>query len=191
MIFFRKPSPSRIQQFLDDQATLEFTYANVGATAHTPPPGFVVDHRVIKLGKGLAVFEAARKAIQLWQQFQLGWVEPANNQQPILKGEVVGVLARSMGLWWLNACRIVYVVNEQLPHRFGFAYGTLPGHAECGEERFLIELDEAQQVSFEILAFSRPQFILARLGYPYVRHIQKTFAKHATERLKQCVDEKV
>jgi hypothetical protein len=39
----------------------------------------------------------------------------------------VAVLARSLGLWWLNACRIVSVVNEDGPgKRFGFAYGTLP-----------------------------------------------------------------
>jgi uncharacterized protein (UPF0548 family) len=36
--------------------------------------------------------------------------------------------------WWLNACRIVYVVDEEGPvKRFGFAYGTLPEHAESGK----------------------------------------------------------
>ncbi|HEV8560641.1 MAG TPA: DUF1990 family protein [Actinophytocola sp.] len=33
--------------------------------------------------------------------------------------------------------RVVHVVEEE--HRRGFAYGTLPGHPECGEEAFLLE----------------------------------------------------
>ncbi|GAA4732513.1 hypothetical protein GCM10023350_14890 [Nocardioides endophyticus] len=33
-------------------------------------------------------------------------------------------------------CRVVYVVDE--PERAGFAYGTLPGHPETGEELFLL-----------------------------------------------------
>ena len=48
----------------------------------------------------------------------------------------MAVLARSLGLWWLNACRIVCVIDEDRPVTgFGFAYGTLPDHAESGEER--------------------------------------------------------
>ena len=42
---------------------------------------------------------------------------------------VVGVLGRHFGLWSLNACRIVYVIEEEgsLLKRYGFAFGTLPG----------------------------------------------------------------
>ena len=38
-------------------------------------------------------------------------------------------------------CRVVYVVDE--PDRRGFAYGTLPGHAESGEELFMVRFDPA------------------------------------------------
>jgi hypothetical protein len=63
---------------------------------------------------------------------------------PILAGQAVAVVACLFGLWWLNACRIVYVVDEQGPvQRFGFAYGTLPDHAESGEERFTVSRHEA------------------------------------------------
>jgi uncharacterized protein (UPF0548 family) len=34
-------------------------------------------------------------------------------------------------------CRGVSVVSE--PDKFGFAYGTLPGHPELGEEAFTVE----------------------------------------------------
>ena len=64
--------------------------------------------------------------------------------------------------------------------RHGFAYGTLPHHMETGEERFAIVWDRAtDHVSFEIVAFSRPRHPLARLGYPYVRHMQGAFARSA------------
>ena len=71
----------------------------------------------------------------------------------------MAVIARRLGLWWLNACRIVYVVDEPGPvSRYGFAYGTLPDHAGSGEERFLVEWDRASgEVWYDILAFSRPQ----------------------------------
>ena len=103
-----------------------------------PPAGYVVDHTRIKLGEGEKVFAAAKAALERWEQFRLGWVEAWPPDTPIKAGQVVAIVARALGLWWLNACRIVYVVDEDGPvQRFGFAYGTLPDHAETGEERFL------------------------------------------------------
>lgn len=91
---------------------------------------------------------------------------------------MVAVLARSLGLWWLNACRIVYLVDEQIERKsFGFAYGTLPDHAESGEGRFVIEMDEDGTVWYDILAFSRPNRTLARIGYRYVRRVQNDSAR--------------
>ena len=87
----------------------------------------------------------------------------------------------------MNACRIVTVIDEESPRRFGFTYGTLPGHAECGEERFLLEMDEAGDVWFDILAFSRPRHWLAKLGYPIVRRLQKSFAPAAVKRLQKSL----
>jgi len=83
------------------------------------------------------------------------------------------------GFFSLNACRIVYTLEEDGPiKRFGFAYGTLAGHAESGEERFTVEWNrEDDSVWYEILAFSRPGQMLARLGYPLSRSLQKRFAE--------------
>jgi uncharacterized protein (UPF0548 family) len=88
-------------------------------------------------------------------------------------------MGRALGLWWLNCCRIVYVVNETGPIRkFGFAYGTLPGHVESGEERFVIEWNQGDNsVWYDILAFSRPSQVLIRLGSPIVRRMQKRFGR--------------
>ncbi len=177
MLLPRKPDLTKIQSFLDRQRTLPFSYEPVGATAGDPPAGFVVDHTRVELGQGLAVFAAGRAALERWEQFRLGWLEAVSFAAPIREGEVAGIVARALGLWWLNACRIVYVIDELSPRRFGFAYGTLPGHVEAGEERFLIETDEAGRVWYDILAFSRPRHVLAKIGYPYVRRMQKRFAR--------------
>lgn len=189
MPFLRKPSPDEIRRFLEGQSRLDFSYTFIGNTASTPPAGFNVDHTRVKLGNGEAVFIAATKALERWEQFRLGWVEPWSPKTPIHAGEAVAVLARIGGLWWLNACRIVYVIDEPGPvQRFGFAYGTLPGHAETGEERFLIEWDQADNsVWYDILAFSRPRSAWPRLGYPIARLTQKRFARHSAAAMLRAV----
>jgi len=50
--------------------------------------------------------------------------------------------------------RVVYVIDE--PNRRGFAYGTLKGHPERGEEAFVIERTGDGSVWLTIAAFSRP-----------------------------------
>ncbi|MGC8640100.1 MAG: DUF1990 family protein [Isosphaeraceae bacterium] len=179
MVSLRRPSTETIREFLTSQLKLGFTYTAVGATASQPPAGYAVDHTRIKLGDGEEVFKKAKAALGRWEQFRLGWVEAWSPTAMIETGDVVAVVARNLGLWWLNACRVVYVVDEEKPiQRYGFAYGTLPDHAETGEERFLVERDRATgAVWYDILAFSRPHLLLTRLGYPYVRRVQKRFAK--------------
>jgi uncharacterized protein (UPF0548 family) len=92
-------------------------------------------------------------------------------------------------LWWLNACRIVYAVNEEGPiSKFGFAYGTLPGHAATGEERFLVEWDRVRGgVWYDVLAFSRPRRFLARLGSAYLRRVQRQFGPASAAAMRQAI----
>jgi uncharacterized protein (UPF0548 family) len=189
MLSLRKPSAERLRDFLAVQAKFDFTYPAVGATAAVPPIGYVVDHTRIKLGDGAGTFAAAKAALRRWDHFRLGWVETWPPDTPIQVGQVVAVIARLFGLWSLNACRIVYVVEEERPvKRYGFAYGTLPQHAESGEERFTVECHEADDaVWYDILAFSRPQQLLARLGYPFARRLQKRFARDSAAAMRRAV----
>jgi uncharacterized protein (UPF0548 family) len=175
----RKPSAESTRRFLAAQSKLDFSYPAVGATADQPPAGFVVDRTRVKLGEGEPVFQAAKDALRRWRQFDLGWLEAWPPETPIRTGEVVAIVARAAGPWSLNACKIVYVVDESGPvSRFGLAYGTLPGHAARGEERFLVEWDRADNSAwYDILAFSRPNHFLTRLGYPFVRRTQKRFGR--------------
>jgi uncharacterized protein (UPF0548 family) len=178
MVSLRRPSTETIRAFLAAQSKLVFTYTAVGATAALPPAGFAVDHTRIKLGEGGEVFTRARAALGRWEQFSLGWVGAWSPRTTIETGDVVAVAARLVGLWWLNACRIVYVVDEE--ERYGFAYGTLPDHAGTGEERFLVEWDRVSgEVWYDILAFSRPRWLVARLGYPYMRRLQRRFGRES------------
>ena len=62
--------------------------------------------------------------------------------------------------------------------RYGFAFGTLPGHMEQGEERFTVEWNhEDDSVHYDVLAFSRPNHPLAWLGFPLARALQRRFAR--------------
>ena len=107
------------------------------------------------------------------------WVNLHWATAPIQVGTDVAVSIHHFGFYSLNACRIVYVVDEETPtKRFGFAYGTLAEHAESGDERFTVEWNrEEDEVWYDILAFSRPRTMLARLGYPLSRLLQKKFAE--------------
>ena len=57
--------------------------------------------------------------------------------------------------------------------RRGFAYGTLPGHPECGEELFLVRYDPTtRDVIAEVTAFSRHATWWSRLGAPVTSLMQ-------------------
>ena len=85
--------------------------------------------------------------------------------------DAVVVLRLGVGRAGIQApCRVVYTVDE--PDRGGFAYGTLPGHPEAGEEAFLIERSASGVVTFRIRAFSRPASTLARVAGPAGRWLQ-------------------
>ena len=190
MLSWQKPTDEFVRRFLAKQSALDLSYPEVGATATTPPAHYVVDHTRIRLGDGESVFRSAVVALRKWEQCHLGWVEAWPSNTPIQTGEDVAVMGQALGIWWLNACRILYVVDEQGPiAKFGFAYGTLPGHVESGEERFLIEWDPSDNsVWYDILAFSRPNHILIRLGYPVVRRTQKRFGRESASAMFRAVN---
>lgn len=73
-------------------------------------------------------------------------------------------------------CRVVYVVDE--PNRRGFAYGTLPGHAETGEELFAVRYDPVDEtVHAEISAFSRHGTWWSKLAGPFTSLMQRVVSR--------------
>jgi len=139
MVYLGRRATEMIRAFLASQSALGLNYSAARATRTAPPEGFDLDHNRIKLGDGEGVLTRARAALERWNQFRSAWVEAWSPERTIKAGTVVAVLAHTIGLWWLSACRIVCVVDEPGSlQRFGFAYGTLPDHAETGEESFLV-----------------------------------------------------
>lgn len=146
-----------------------FSYPEVGATARRPfPAGYRADSFVVDLGEG-ASFERAVDGLRHWVPQRGAGARVAPADAPVVEGTTV-VVALSFPLLTIAApCRVVYVTDE--PDRFGYAYGTLEGHPERGEESFHVVRDEAG-IRFEIHAFSRPVHPLARLGSPVARLLQ-------------------
>jgi uncharacterized protein (UPF0548 family) len=121
--------------------------------------------------------------------FNFDWVEVHTLGGPIVSDMNVAILARVLGVWYVNACRIVYLIDDTGPvETYGFAYGTLPDHAERGEERFTVAWDHADDsVRYVQFAFSRPNHLLTRLNYPLARTVQKRFANDALEAMARAV----
>lgn len=188
MFLLHRPSDPEIRSFLSAQQQSQFSYGPLGLTRGSPPSGYTVDHNRVQLGTGAQCFAAAVAAIRQWKMFDLGWVRLCWGDTSIETGATVAVIIRHLGFWSMNACRIVYVIEEHgAVERFGFAYGTLVDHAERGEERFMVEWNRADDVvSYDLLAFSKPG-LCARLGYPYTRSLQKRFAHDSKNAMKRAV----
>lgn len=189
MISVRMPNGNQIKQFIEQQSGLPFSYPEVEATRGAAPPGYAVDHYRIQVGRGEMGFQRARMALLRWRMFELNWVQLCWPTIPVQPGNTVGVLARVTSGWWLNACRIVYTVEEGGDvERVGFAYGTLPDHAAMGEERFTVEWRHADDsVWYETLAYSQPNHRLARISGPLARRIQKRFAAESQQAMVRAV----
>ncbi len=164
-------------------ARAEFTYPEVGATAKLAEgrsePGLAttydVDHHRFPLGLGRPLYERACAALIAWRHFEIPWLKLCGGR-PVSPGQVVATLLPIAGLWFLNPCRVVYAELQPGADAAAFAYGTLPGHPECGEERFSVIYDPASdRVLYEITVFSRPGRLFSRVGYPFARRLQRSF----------------
>jgi uncharacterized protein (UPF0548 family) len=97
------------------------------------PEGYRHDRYEAAVGEGAGVFDRAAAALLAWQAQIGAGVEVFPRGSQVEEGATVILLLRA-GLWAPAPCRVVYVIDE--PDKVGFAYGTLPGHPECGEAAF-------------------------------------------------------
>lgn len=184
-----EPSAAQIENFLAAQKDLPFSYREVGESKEKVPSGYPINHRRVRLGSGSEIFERAKKAIQSWTMYRLEWTRIFPFDAPVAVGETVCVVAGHRFCWSLNPSRIIYVLEESgSAERYGFAFGTLPGHSEEGEERFIVEWNRADDsVWYELLAFARPHHILARVGFPFVGLFQRKFARDSGRAMLEAV----
>ena len=192
MIYLRRPSEAVIGSCLSQQDA-PFSYAEVRATATalTAPPAskYDLDRHEFTLGAGRDLYERARDALADWRHFEIPWLELHRAGTSVQAGQVVATLISLAGVWSLNPCRVVYTELSPSPdNTAAFAYGTLRGHVERGEERFAVSFDpESEQVRYEIVAFSRPAIPITRLASPLARRLQRRFAASSAEALAQAV----
>jgi uncharacterized protein (UPF0548 family) len=194
MFVFRRPTEEQVREYLHSLRDAPLSYAPIGCTREPrlePPPGFCKDHERVVLGKGETIFRRACQAIRTWKMIAREVVEPCPAGVPMEAGAMVANLfrARLLGGWLVLPTRILYLIDEPKPTidfvRFGFAYGTVQGHWEQGEERFLVEWNQRDDsVWYDLLVFSRPRHPLAKLAYPYTRHQQARFRRGSAEAMR-------
>jgi uncharacterized protein (UPF0548 family) len=150
-----RPTPTSLAPELASAAAASLTYPEVGATENVEPPvGYRPLRQAAVVGSGKAAWQRLAEAVGTWELHrEAGMLVVTDTADVRQCGTVVN--AAPVGPAALLApCRVVRVIAE--PARFGFAYGTLPGHPLVGEEEFVADLDEAGQVRLRIRSFSRP-----------------------------------
>ena len=93
----------------------------------------------------------------------------------IVPGDSVQLTIRFLLIAVKAAARVVYVIDE--PKRKGFAYGTLDGHPERGEEAFVVDQTDDGSVWLTISAFSRPSAWYWWAAYVPLRIAQEVYTR--------------
>jgi uncharacterized protein (UPF0548 family) len=160
------------------------TYAEVGATkGGSVPRGYHAMTERRRVGGADALDRAGDVVLAFGMQRGAGI--RVTSSEPLARVGLDVHLEVGIGRLRLPApTRVVYVVSE--PDRRGFAYGTLPGHPESGEELFLVERVDGATFA-EVRAFSRPGRWFTRLGGPVVRVAQRRFARRYLDALERAL----
>ena len=171
MKFVNPSDATAMRRLLDALRNAQPTYDELGATlAGGRPNGFHHNRYASDLGHGHETFQRAVEGLRAWDAHRLPGVRVFPEGQEIQTGATVVVTIGMPFLALAAPCRIVGVIDEEA--RWGFAYGTLPGHPEQGEEAFVVSMAIDETVQFEVVAFSRPGDLLVRLSGPIGRGIQ-------------------
>jgi uncharacterized protein (UPF0548 family) len=172
---------ARFPGWLDEARRSDPTYAPVGVTLTGAPlpAGYRPDRHQILLSDRPEVFDTASEGLRTWQAHRGAGATVTPDSAPA-EGETVLVSIRKGLIAVVAPCRIVGVWADA--NRYGFAYGTLPGHPEQGEEAFVVRR-APMGVIFEVVAFSRPADLPARLGGPLTRLVQRNATRGYLEGL--------
>ncbi len=176
-VAFSIPDNETLAKFLRTQRSKPFSYQNVGTSNAGTQKGFKNDHNFVYLGQGDQVWIRAKNALNNWNQFPPSWTRILPRRTSIKKSEAVVVLFKIFGIWWINTAKIVYTIDES--DKYGFAYGTLPGHVARGEELFFIKKDQNGNIYYHIKAFSKPAYWIILLAFPLMRYFQRRFVKES------------
>jgi uncharacterized protein (UPF0548 family) len=174
VFYVQGPGPEKLTTVLALSVRDAPTYREVGATLHELlPSGYHHVHVTRRIGDP-SVFERAVAGPQTWKAHEGAGMAifPEGSR---LAPDATVLTSIKMGPFTMVApCRIVRLWKSD--NSFGFAYGTLPGHPESGEESFALERNN-DGTFFTIRAFSRPASLLVRLGAPVGRAVQRSVTK--------------
>lgn len=146
------------------------TYSDVGATLGKLPQGYRHSERSVRVGKGRETFELAAEAIMSWAIQRGAGLHVLASSDAVVK-DAVAVVRLTVGPVKIDGPnRVVAVVEEA--NRRGFAYGTLAGHPEEGEQLFLVKIDAEDVVTFTVRSFAKRASLLALVGGPLNSRIQ-------------------
>jgi uncharacterized protein (UPF0548 family) len=187
MLFLLKPSETRIRSLLAERKAMTYSYPHAGATRSTPPVRWRINDMQLRVGQGRAKCDVLVNALFSWKLLAVRGLQVFASTDTIEPGTDVAILSRHFGIWSVDFCRVIYVLRDEPEQnsavlRTGFAYGTLPGHAVRGEERFSVEWHPAtEEVCYEIYSFSLPANSLIKLLSPIARATQLRFARASLE----------
>jgi uncharacterized protein (UPF0548 family) len=184
-IRLRRPASDDLAQLVVSGRADSLTYEPVGITSlATPPDGYRLDRWSCLLGRGDQVFVTAADTIRQWRvQTGSGIVVLADGSPYV--GQVVA-LSAPLPIGYIDiACRVVDVVDSS--ERYGFAYGTLSVHPEQGEESFTVIRQPNDEITFEIVAASRPRNPVARAFPPIARRLQRAATVRYLDAMKAAI----
>ncbi len=176
LLLLQRPDDALIRATIAANRQAELTYAETGDTNQSLcPAGFASNQSRAVIGHGEVAFQNAKAAIENFRMLNLGWVQHVGPLEPIAAGSIVATLARKYLVYSLSVAKIVSV-DDSVPNRFGFSYGTTQEYPFIGEERFTVALDQqTSEVSYEIYSFSRPKTFSMSLVLPLLRVAQRRF----------------
>ncbi|MGY1835363.1 DUF1990 family protein [Blastococcus sp. SYSU DS0510] len=153
-------------------ADVPFTYPEVGATGDaTLPAGYRTAEHSAVVGTGRAAFERAAAAVLDWRAQRAAGLRVRASGPAGTPGTVVVLTAGLPRFGYDIPCRVVWAATEG--DERGFAYGTLPGHPESGEERFTVRLTDGGDVVFTLRVFFRLASPAARFAGPLSLAVQR------------------
>ena len=148
-----------------------------------------------QIGFGEPDFERAIERVMTWRMHddagvRVRKIKPERGTTGTPSHLQVGdVVELRLGPWFVGVlapCVVVDVLDESITHavggrrtvrEVGFAYGTLKGHPERGEEAFVVRLLSDGSVVGSIAAFSQPARWFTQLMPPVSRAVQHEIAR--------------
>lgn len=128
------------------------------------------------IGHGIGAFESASSALISFNVHRAAGMS-VNEEGTLVQLSLgptlnpVSVLCKSNGIPGEDLQRHSANNGQVFPGVLNtiMVYGTLPRHIESGEEAFLVYMDSEERVYSQIVAFSRHQWLVAKLCDPLAR----------------------